>query len=289
MKENGITRATGSCRADAGMRFILCGSGSKGNCFLLQDEHVNLMIDCGGTKKRIMAGLAELGIGLEDLNAVMITHEHTDHIGQLKTVQDCPLYSACELNGIRRTKIVPDEPFHIGHLTVTPIALSHDVPDTVGFVIESISGKLVYITDTGYIRDAVLPLLKGADYIILESNHDTEMLMETSRPLFLKMRIAGDSGHLCNEDCAAVLDKIVTARTKMIVLAHISEQANTREQALAVSSAVLQRHSRKRNGLILCAAAQNETLKGGDWANEKVDGGSCSTVIGVEHLSDRGV
>ncbi|MBQ5414575.1 MAG: hypothetical protein IIU22_00160, partial [Firmicutes bacterium] len=88
------------------------------------------------------------------------------------------------------------------------------------------------ITDTGYIRDAVIPLLKGADYIILESNHDTEMLMKTSRPMFLKMRIAGDSGHLCNEDCAAVLRKIVTSKTKMVVLAHISQQANTREKAL---------------------------------------------------------
>ena len=287
MKENGITRATGSCRADAGMRFILCGSGSKGNCFLLQDEHVNLMIDCGGTKKRIMAGLAELGIGLEDLNAVMITHEHTDHIGQLKTVQDCPLYSACELNGIRRTKIIPDEPFHIGHLTVTPIALSHDVPDTVGFVIESISGKLVYITDTGYIRDAVLPLLKGADYIILESNHDTEMLMQTSRPVFLKMRIAGDSGHLCNEDCAAVLKKIVTANTKMVVLAHISQQANTREKALAVNGSALETLGSRRNDLILCAAAQDELLKGGEWPNEEVDGGSCSRTFTVEPVADR--
>jgi len=281
-----MTRVTGSCRAD--MRFALFGSGSKGNCFLLQDEHTNILIDCGGTRKKILDGLKDAGIGVDDLDAVLITHSHTDHIAQLRLVSKRPVYSACELADQKRTAIVPEVPFQIGHLTVHPIALSHDVPDTVGFVIESFHEKLVYITDTGYIRDACLPLMTNADYIILESNHDTEMLMETSRPLFLKMRIAGDSGHLCNEDCAAVLDKIVTARTKMIVLAHISEQANTREQALAVSSAVLQRHSRKRNGLILCAAAQNETLKGGDWANEKVDGGSCSTVIGVEHLSDRG-
>ena len=286
MKENGITRATGSCRADGSMRFLLCGSGSKGNCFLLQDERVSLMIDCGGTKNRIMAGLNELGIGPDDLDAVLITHDHTDHIAQLKTVQHRPLYSACRLSGVSRTEIVPEVPFQIGHLTITPIALSHDVPDTVGFVIESINGKLVYITDTGYIRAAALPLLKGADYIILESNHDTEMLMKTSRPVFLKMRIAGDSGHLCNEDCAAVLRKIVTVNTKLVVLAHISQQANTREKALAVSGRALETLGSRRSDLILCAAAQDELLRGGDWPNEKVDGGSCSRTFDLECVAD---
>ncbi len=269
------------------MRFALFGSGSKGNCFLLQDEHTNLLIDCGGTKKRILSGLAEAGIGIEDLDAVLITHEHTDHIAQLKLVQERPLYSACGLPGVKRTEIVPDRPFQIGHLTLTPVALSHDVPDTVGFVIEGFHEKLVYITDTGYIRDAVIPLLKGADYIILESNHDTEMLMKTSRPMFLKMRIAGDSGHLCNEDCAAVLRKIVTSKTKMVVLAHISQQANTREKALAVNGEALETLGNKRNDLILCAAAQDEVLKGGDWPNEKVDGGSCRRTFAVEPVADR--
>ncbi len=265
---------------------MLLGSGSKGNCFLLSDEHTNILIDCGGTKRRIFAGLERAGIKLEDLDAVLITHEHTDHIGQLRTMQSRPLYSACELPGVSRTKLIPGQPIQIEHLTIEPIALSHDVPDTVGFVIQNFQEKLVYITDTGYIRDAELPKMKGADYIILESNHDTEMLMQTSRPMFLKMRIAGDSGHLCNEDCASVLDKIVTANTKMVVLAHISQQANTREQALAVSEAVLRKHGDKRNGLILSAAAQDEILLGGDWPNEKVDGGSCCTVFDLEHLAD---
>ena len=267
------------------MRFALLGSGSKGNSFLLQDEHTSLLIDCGGTKNRIVSGLKDAGIGVEDLDAVLITHSHTDHIGQLKLVKDRPLYSACELPGTERTKIEPDQPFQIGHLTVTPIALSHDVPDTVGFVIESFAEKLVYITDTGYIRDAVLPLLRGADYIILESNHDTEMLMHTSRPMFLKMRIAGDSGHLCNEDCAAILKKIVTSRTKMVVLAHISQQANTREQALAVSGEALETHGNRRSDLILCAAAQDEVLKGGDWPDEEVDGGSCRRTFDMEPVA----
>ena len=269
------------------MKFALLASGSRGNCCVIEDEHLLLMIDCGTTAHYLRSAMSEIGITPQGLDALLITHDHTDHISQIKMFKENRILSPVPLS-VETERVVPGQAFQLQHMTVTPIALSHDTEVTVGYVLETWQEKLVYITDTGYIRDACLPLMTDADYIILESNHDTEMLMETSRPLFLKMRIAGDSGHLCNEDCAAVLDKIVTARTKMIVLAHISEQANTREQALAVSSAVLQRHSRKRNGLILCAAAQNETLKGGDWANEKVDGGSCSTVIGVEHLSDRG-
>ena len=264
------------------MRFALLESGSKGNSFLLQDENTSILIDCGGTKKYLSGALAELEVAVEDLDGLLITHDHTDHISQIAQFRDTVIYSPVELNGVDVIPVIPDHPFQIEHLTVTPLALSHDAPHTVGNVITSWQEKLVYITDTGYVKDEYLPLLKGADYIILESNHDTEQLMETRRPMFLKMRIAGDSGHLCNEDCAAVLDRIVTAKTKMVVLAHISQQANTRETALQVSEAVLRRHAERRNNLLLAAAGQNEIIRGGEWKREKVDGGSCSCVIPVE-------
>ncbi len=103
----------------------------------------------------------------------------------------------------------------------TPIALSHDALNTVGYIVENGIEKLVYITDTGYINEKHIPRIKDADYIVLESNHDVQMLMATSRPQFTKQRIYSDTGHLCNEDCAAVLDQIVTEKTKMIILACI--------------------------------------------------------------------
>ena len=266
------------------MRFALLESGSKGNSFLLQDENTSILIDCGGTKRYLCSALEEVGLQKEELDAVLITHDHTDHIAQIALFKDRRIYSPVELPGIATIPVIPEQSFQIEHLTVTPLYLSHDAPHTVGYVIESWQEKLVYITDTGYVKDEYLPRLSGADYIILESNHDTEQLMATSRPMFLKMRIAGDSGHLCNEDCAAILDRIVTSRTRMAVLAHISQQANTRETALAVSAAVLSR--RQRTGLLLAAAGQNEIIRGGDWADEKVDGGSCSCVIGMESVSD---
>lgn len=264
------------------MRFAMIASGSKGNCFALQDENTVIVIDCGSTKTWLTQSFASLGIAREEIDAVLITHDHTDHIGQLKLMSDRKIYSPVPLSGMKTIPVIPDEPFQIEHLTITPLALSHDAENTVGYIIESWQEKLVYITDTGYIRDSYIPLMKGADYIILESNHDTEMLMHTSRPMFLKMRIAGDSGHLCNEDCAAILKKIVTERTKSVFLAHISQQANTREQALAVSRSALEGW----RGLALAACGQNEVIKGGAWPDEKVDVGSVGCVIGMEHMAD---
>jgi len=267
------------------MKFALLCSGSKGNCFLLQDEHTSILIDCGNTKRYLSMRLEELKVRIEDLDALLITHTHSDHIAQLKMFEGVRTFAPTDI-GTPYEKVEAGRKFQIEHLTVTPLALSHDAENTVGYVFESWQEKLVYITDTGYIRDSYLSLIKGADYIVLESNHDPEMLMKTSRPMYLKQRIAGDSGHLCNEDCAAVLRKTVTNRTKMIILAHISEQANTREKALAVSRSALKEHREKRKDLLLAAAGQKEMILGGEWLNEKVDGGSCSCTPGMDAVAD---
>ena len=268
------------------MKFALLCSGSKGNCFLLQDEHTSILIDCGNTRRYLSMRLEELGVAVSDIDALLITHTHTDHVSQLKMFADLPAYAPCDI-GRPYTQVVSERPFQIEHLTITPLALSHDAENTTGYIIESWQEKLVYITDTGYVRDSYLPLIKGADYMILESNHDPEMLMNTGRPLYLRMRIAGDSGHLCNEDCADILTRTVTAKTKMIVLAHISEEANTRETALEVSREQLLSHHDRRKNLLLCAAGQKEMLLGGEWGDEKMVGGSCRTVIGLDDLAHR--
>lgn len=260
------------------MKFALLCSGSKGNCFVLQDEGTCLMVDCGGSGRYLKEELGKLGIAHEDIDAVLITHTHTDHIAQLRLFADRPLYAAAALP-YPYTRLVPGQRITLEHLTVTPLALSHDVPDTLGFIFESWQEKLVYITDTGYVKDAYIPLLRGADYIVLESNHDVEMLMHTSRPQNLKRRIAGDEGHLCNEDCAALLQQIVTSRTRQVILAHISQQANTRGQALSVSRKALEEVGGLSPLLHLAAAGQFETIRGG--ADEEMDLGSCSCTLGL--------
>lgn len=265
------------------MNYALLCSGSKGNSFLIQDENTFLLIDCGRTQRYLKTCLETLEVKPEDIDAILITHNHSDHISSIKMFEGYRIYSPIELPGVSSTFIQPQKPFAVGHLTITPVALSHDAPNTVGYVIESAFEKLVYITDTGYVASKYLPLLKGADYIVLESNHDVSMLMESNRPMYLKQRIASDSGHLCNEDCAGILNQIVTRKTKGIILAHLSEECNKRELALETSRSVLEKHSDKREDLVLMSAGQKEMIIGG--IHEKVDYGSCYCTFGVEPRS----
>jgi phosphoribosyl 1,2-cyclic phosphodiesterase len=270
---------------DALMKFALLASGSKGNCFLYKDENTSLMIDCGTTRKYLTGCFAHLKFDPADLDAVLITHDHTDHIAQIKMFSDHEIYSPVELAGISTHRVKPMQKFQIEHVTVTPLALSHDAGPTVGYILETWESKLVYITDTGYLKEEYIPLITGADIYILESNHDVEMLMATHRPQFLKARIFSDTGHLCNEDCASILERAVTPKTKMVVLAHLSQEANERSLALSVAAERLRRYGRVRKDLVICAAGQYEIIRGGD-RNEKTDPGSVSCIAGVERMAD---
>lgn len=267
------------------MKFALLASGSKGNCFLYYDENTRLMIDCGTTVRYLKGCFESLNTKISDLDAVLITHNHSDHISQIRKFSGRPVYAPVRISGIDVIPVRPGEKFHIEHVTATPLVLSHDAGPTVGYILETWQSKLVYITDTGYLKDEYLPAIRGADYYILESNHDVEMLMETSRPQYLKARIFSDTGHLCNEDCASILERAVTDRTKAVILAHISQEANTREQALAVTAERLRRSARARRDLIIAAAGQYEMIKGGDWG-EETDYGSCCCTAGMERVAD---
>lgn len=268
------------------MKFSLLCSGSKGNSFLLEDDGTKVLIDCGSTKKYLMEALEKNDTHVEDLDALIITHDHSDHISQIKHFKDIDIYSPVEIDDIETFSVRPLQKFNINNLIFTPIALSHDAPNTTGYIIEDGIEKLVYVTDTGYINERYIPFMKSPDYIVLESNHDVDMLMRTSRPQFLKQRIYSDEGHLNNEDCAQVLDRVVDENTKMIILAHISQEANTREKALETSREVLKKHDGKlHEDCILCAAGQFEMIQKGE-TNEEVDPGSLSCPIGLECLSN---
>ena len=165
---------------------------------------------------------------------------------------------------------------------MTPLPLSHDAENTVGFVLETAQEKLVYITDTGYVREECVPLIADADYYVMESNHDVGMLMQTRRPYPIKMRILSDSGHLCNEDCAHLLTRLVTPRTRSIFLAHLSEEANQPQLAWQVSADALKQCACRKD-LVLKAAGQYEILMGGCRYEERLD--SAYRPVGVLELS----
>ena len=238
------------------MKYYGLCSGSKGNCWIIETESVSVMLDCGFTKKYLLEKMEESGIALEQIDALLITHTHSDHIKQLKSFSYLPVYSVCDLDlGMR---VQPYESFQIKDLKITPLAASHDAEGCCGYLFEENDESLVYLTDTGYVSKGNMEWMKNLDYYILESNHDVEMLMNTNRPFATKSRIYSDQGHLCNEDCAQVLVNVIGSKTKEITLAHLSEDANTPEKALSVVSQCLKDYKG-----ILQAAKQRECIKGG--------------------------
>ncbi len=248
------------------MKCAIIASGSKGNCFVLSDRGVNILIDCGTSQRYIKSSLNTLGIQVEELTSVLITHAHSDHIQAINLVKDIPVYSAFDIEGIDSYYIEHEEEFFIQHLSIVPLRLSHDAPMTTGFVISSNEEKLVYITDTGYVPEQYISLVSNADYYVIESNHDVSMLMKTHRPMSLKQRILGDFGHLSNEACAQFLLDTVGDKTKNILLAHISDQANSRR--LCLSNALDTLHAKKdilSDDLTISTTAPRKIIPIGKW------------------------
>ena len=267
------------------MNFALLASGSKGNCFLLKDEGTVVQIDCGTTKKYLTTCFERLHHTKEETDALLITHDHSDHVSQIRMFQDLNIYSPIEIEDVDTFRVRPLQVFNVGNLQITPIALSHDALNTTGYVIEDGQEKLTYITDTGYLNERYYPLITGSDYIVMESNHDVQMLMRTSRPQYVKSRINSDEGHLNNEACAEVLNHVVRENTKVIYLAHISQQGNTREKALHTVCDALRVHQGSLNPkLIVSAAGQFEMIQKGE-SDEESNPGSVSCAIGLERLA----
>lgn len=261
------------------MRVDLLCSGSKGNACLIQSGSTRILIDCGPSTKRYMKNsLQECGVEPEDLDAVLITHSHSDHIRQLAMFAKIPIYACCPLS-VKNSKgepvalnlhpIKPPQPMRFGRLKVLSFPTSHDSGPSMGFVVEEMADehsskvrdKLVYVTDTGYLPAAVFPLLSGAESYIFESNHDLEMLEKTRRPYSVKQRIVSDTGHLCNQDAARLLARFISKKTRRIILAHLSEENNTPELALSALHEKLQACHIDCSKIDIQAAAQWEPVR----------------------------
>ena len=147
------------------MEFYLLASGSKGNCFVLKTAATQIVIDCGTTKTYLTRSFHMIGVDYLNTEALLVTHGHRDHTSQLKMFSNVQAYAAFRLeNRADQHWIVPYVPFQVGDLRVTPLPLSHDAENTVGYVLETAREKLVYITDTGYVREECVPLIADADY-----------------------------------------------------------------------------------------------------------------------------
>ncbi len=246
------------------LKYALLASGSKGNCCLIRDENTNIIIDCGTTKKYLTQCFERLSYDYLNSDALFITHTHSDHVAQTKMFDSIPTYSKSEIMTNHLYVLEDEEIITVNTLEVKEVPLSHDSGSCSGYIVKSNEQKLVYVTDTGYIKDEILDSLKNADYYIFESNHDVEMLMNTNRPMFTKQRIISDEGHLCNEDCANILAKLIGENTKEIVLAHISEQGNTMEKAKQVLLETLAYYQVDTSKLKIVSAPQFEIVLGGE-------------------------
>lgn len=220
---------------------IVCNlaSGSKGNCTYIETNKHKILIDVGTTTIQIEKALNQINVNASDVDIILITHAHIDHVKGLKVfnkkykpqiyISDLILKEAnledLDLNRINNLDEIND-------ITINEIKLSHDVNDIKGYVIEENMSSVVYITDTGYISETNFKYIKNKNIYVFESNHDIEMLMNNKNyPHHTKIRILGDKGHLSNKDSAYYLTKLVGDKTKYIILSHLSEQNNREDLA----------------------------------------------------------
>ena len=246
------------------MRFNVIASGSKGNATLVVTSSAVILIDLGICLKKLNEGLKEENLCIDDIDIALFTHNHSDHIAGLKYLSPKKLYA---LEGTLPTdsNILKDrEIFNYKGIEIIPFKVSHDAINPCGYVIIDGDEKLVYMTDTGVFNEDNLDILKDPTYLIIESNHDISLLLKTDRTMELKQRILSSHGHLCNEDSAFAALNIIGPRTKEIVLAHLSEEANTPEVALTAYNKVFKYAHVDINKFKLRCANQWASLRGGD-------------------------
>jgi phosphoribosyl 1,2-cyclic phosphodiesterase len=233
------------------MRFAVLASGSSGNACYVEAGNTRLLIDAGLSGREIERRLETVGRSAADLDALIVTHEHSDHIkgaGVLSRRFDLPVYINQKtlemgrkiLGKILRTEIVQTgQTLKIKDLDVETFTKCHDAADPVGLVLSLNGTRFGMVTDLGKSTRLVEDRLKGCQTVLVEFNHDPEMLDNGPYPLYLKRRIKSRDGHLSNEQAGDLLEAISHVKLKKVVLAHLSEQNNHPDKALKKASAVL--------------------------------------------------
>ncbi len=223
------------------MKVSVLASGSEGNSTYIETAKHKVLIDLGMNVKYLKEKLLELNVLLSDIDIVLISHVHKDHIAALDNFIKKYKPNIClsqkmfsELPNMQNYEntIIYDDQLIFDNLTIEIFKTSHDTSDSRGFVLTSANCSMVYVTDTGYLNQKYFNLLKNKNIYVFESNHDPDMLMNGKYPPWLKKRVIGDKGHLSNRDSAFYLTKLVGQDTKKIILAHLSKENNTEQVAL---------------------------------------------------------
>ena len=223
------------------MKICNLASGSEGNVTYIETDNHKILLDLGTTVRYIKDKLSELSIAIEDIDYVLITHVHDDHIKALKNFikkykpMICvspTMFSEIEDLQYYENVLLYDDKIELDDTTIEIIKTSHDTTDSRSFIIKNDGKSVAYVTDTGFINTKYFKKLSNLDAYLFESNHDIEMLLNGPYPKWLKDRVMGPYGHLSNKDSSIYLAKLIGPKTKKILLTHLSEKNNTPEVAL---------------------------------------------------------
>jgi phosphoribosyl 1,2-cyclic phosphodiesterase len=241
------------------MNFGFCSfsSGSSGNCYLIKSESVAILVDAGISGKRIWEGLESTCTDPCMLRAILITHEHSDHVSGLASLMKRgsgvtayankrtwqAIGAAAETVAAERIKhFVTGESFMVGDISVKTFAVSHDAAEPVGYTLQCKGRQISIVTDTGRVDDRLFAEIQGADTLVLESNHDEDMLKYGKYPWFLKKRVLGDEGHLSNTAAGNIILRLAEAgkKKRRVLLAHLSRENNFPEMAIQTVTNILE-------------------------------------------------
>lgn len=230
------------------MRVCTLASGSSGNSLYIESEGTRILVDAGISLRQITLRLRRLDVKLSDIDAVIVTHEHSDHTAAISKI-DAPVHVASATSHLWKDSVTglrefeTDRPFTIKDLLITPFSVPHDALDPVGFTIESQrSEKVGVVTDIGSVTELVKERLRGSNVLVIEFNHDNDILLYSHYPWELKQRIKGRLGHLSNLQASGLLHELVHSSLRHVVLAHLSQVNNRPEVALESASAVVERN-----------------------------------------------
>lgn len=240
------------------LKFCSFSSGSSGNCYLIKNDSIALLVDAGISGKRIMEGLKETGTDKEKVRGLFLTHEHTDHIKSVRVLgKKLPMMNVYATSGTWRGVessvdhqlcdercfvLSSDSSVRAENIEIRAFALSHDAAEPVGYSFISEGKKISVVTDTGCITEEIFSEIRGADLLVIEANHEVRVLEMGRYPYYLKRRILGDQGHLSNEHAADCIARLALdhPRHRKVLLAHLSHENNTPDLAYMTVSNMLE-------------------------------------------------
>ena len=257
------------------LNFCSLYSGSSGNSLFVETEKTKLLIDCGVSGKKISEALNDLNTSIEEIDAILVTHEHLDHVqslGMLSKKYDIPVFVNYEtLEAMPKQKEKIDiknqklfcigEEFKIGDLSINPFSIPHDAANPCGFNIYNNSKKLTIATDLGHMTNELLEYMKGSKFILLEANYEPELLQYAKYPYILKQRISGPKGHLPNEMAGKTISYLTKYDLKEVLLGHLSKESNMPEIAYQTVIEQLQNNNIDTNEIRVSVANRDKHSK----------------------------